>query len=252
MTVSEEIKHVIEPENVFAFKIAGLEIGIRDSVIAMWLFTIVLIVVVKLIVKKLQTVPDNKQSLVESFVEMINNFVRNNAGEHHYREIAPYIGTIILFIGFMNMGALFNLVPDPGEIYDITGWGFLQKLPVVRIFPPTKDINITFGLAVFSVGMVFYKTLKIKKIRGGLHTFVEPVGLMLPFKMLDYVVRPLSLTLRMFGNVMAAYIMIELIYIAFPLVIPGVLGLYFDVFDGILQAFIFTFLTMLYMAEALE
>jgi F-type H+-transporting ATPase subunit a len=102
------------------------------------------------------------------------------------------------------------------------------------------------------MGMVFYKTLKIKKVRRGLHTFVEPVPLMLPFKMLDYVVRPMSLTLRMFGNIMAAYIMMELIYIAFPLVLPGVLSLYFDIFDGVLQAFIFSFLTTLYIAEALE
>src|SRR5690606_15081314 len=125
-------------------------------------------------------------------------------------------------------------------------------LPRIRVFPPTKDINITLGLAVVSVGMVLYKTLKVKKIKGGLHTFIEPVPLMLPFKMLDYVVRPLSLTLRMFGNIMAAYIMMELIYLAFPLIMPGVLSLYFDLFDGILQAFIFTFLTTLYMAEALE
>ena len=252
MTVSEEIKHVIEPENVFVFKIAGIEIGIRDSVIAMWVFTIILIVVVKLIVKKLKTVPDKKQSLIESFVEMINNFVKNNGVEKHFKEIAPFIGTLILFLGLMNVGSIFNIIPDPHELYEIFKWELLLKLPVVKLFPPTKDINITLGMAIVTMGMVLYKTLKIKKIKGGLHTFIEPVPLMLPFKLLDFVVRPMSLTLRMFGNVMAAFIMMELINIAIPVILPGVLSLYFDIFDGLLQAFIFAFLTTLYMAEALE
>lgn len=252
MTIGEEIQHILEPENFFVLKVAGLQIAIRDSVISMWILTIVLIIVVRIMVKELVIIPGKKQSITEAFVEMINNLVKNNAGEHHYLEIAPFIGTIILFISFLNIGAVFNVIPNPEELYRLTGWGVFEKLPVVRIFPPTKDINITLGLAVVSISMVLYKTLKVKKLKGGLHTFIEPVPMMLPFKILDFVVRPLSLTLRMFGNVMAAYIMMELVYLAFPLIIPGVLSLYFDLFDGILQAFIFTFLTTLYMAEALE
>ena len=252
MTISEEIQHVIEPENIFAFKIAGIEIGVRDSVIAMWIFTIILIVVVRLLVKKLQTIPNKKQSVIESFVEMINNFVKNNGAEHHFKEVAPFIGTLILFLGFMNIGSIFNIIPDPHELYEIFRWEFLLKLPVIKLFPPTKDINITLGLAIVTMGMVFYKTLKIKKIKGGLHTFIEPVPLMLPFKLLDFIVRPMSLTLRMFINVMAAFIMMELVYLVIPMILPGVLSLYFDIFDGLLQAFIFAFLTTLYMAEALE
>ena len=250
--MGEEIKHIIEPRDIFTIKLAGLEIEIRDSVIAMWLITLLLIIVVRLLIKKMETIPDKKQNILESFVEMINNFVKNNAGEYHIMEIAPYLGSLVLFLSFMNIGAVFNIIPDPKELYDIFGWEFLLKLPTIKIFPPTKDINITAGFAIATMGIVFIKTLKVKKIKGGLHTFLEPVPIMLPFKLLDYVVRPMSLTLRMFGNVMAAFIMMELVYVAVPIVIPGILSLYFDFFDGILQAFIFMFLTTLYMAEALE
>jgi F-type H+-transporting ATPase subunit a len=252
MSISEEINQIIEPKNVFSFRLAGLDIGVRDSVVALWVITIIIVIAVKFIMKEFKTIPGKKQNLAESFVEMISNFIKSNGGEHHYKEIVPFIGTVILFVSFANMGAIFNVIPDPEDLYKIFKWDFLLKLPAIRVFPPTKDINITLGFAVFALGMVFYKTMKVKKIKGGLHTFVEPVPLMLPFKMLDYVVRPLSLTLRMFGNIMAAYIMMELIYLAFPLVLPGVLSLYFDIFDGVLQAYIFTFLTTLYMAEALE
>jgi F-type H+-transporting ATPase subunit a len=252
MSISENINQIIEPKIVFSFRIAGMEVGVRDSVLALWVLTVILVIAAKIFVKNLKTVPGGKQNLAESFIEMIGNFVKSNAGEQHYKEIVPYVGTIILFISLANIGAIFNIIPDPGQLYKIFKWEFLLKLPVIRLFPPTKDINITLGFAVLTLGMVFYKTIKVKKIKSGLHSFIEPVALMLPFKMLDYVVRPLSLTLRMFGNMMAGYIMMELIYLAFPLIIPGVLSIYFDIFDGVLQAFIFTFLTTLYLAEALE
>jgi len=252
MDLSEGIKHIIEPENVFSFRIGGIEIGVRDSVVAMWVLTLILITAVRFLIVKMEVLPGKKQNILEAFVEGTGNFVKNNGGEHHYREIAPYIGTIILFITFMNIGAIFNIIPDPVQLHRLTGWDVLLKLPAIRLFPPTKDINITLGFAVFSIGMVLYKTMKVKKFKRGLHTFIEPVSLMLPFKMLDYAVRPLSLTLRMFGNITAAYIMMEIIYLAFPLVIPGIMSLYFDIFDGLLQAVIFTFLMTMYMAEALE
>ncbi|MDR2888217.1 MAG: F0F1 ATP synthase subunit A, partial [Lachnospiraceae bacterium] len=71
-------------------------------------------------------------------------------------------------------------------------------------------------------------------------------------KVLDLVVRPMSLCLRLFGNILGGYIVMTLIYQAFPAIVPAVVGVYFDLFDGGLQAYVFIFLTMLYISEAVE
>jgi F-type H+-transporting ATPase subunit a len=79
-----------------------------------------------------------------------------------------------------------------------------------------------------------------------------PVPVMLPFNILEYFIKPLSLALRLFGNILGAFIVMELIYMALPVVAPAALSLYFDLFDGVLQAYVFMLLTSLYIAEAVE
>jgi F-type H+-transporting ATPase subunit a len=77
---------------------------------------------------------------------------------------------------------------------------------------------------------------------------------MLPFNLLEYIIRPLSLCLRLFGNILGGFVIMLLVEQALPvpLVIPAILSLYFDFFDGLIQAVVFTFLTTLFVAEAVE
>ncbi len=75
---------------------------------------------------------------------------------------------------------------------------------------------------------------------------------MLPFKILDFFIKPVSLSLRLFGNVFGAYILMEFIYIVVPMILPGLLGLWFDIADGILQGIIFTYLSITYIGEVIE
>jgi F-type H+-transporting ATPase subunit a len=74
---------------------------------------------------------------------------------------------------------------------------------------------------------------------------------MFPFKLMEYVTKPLSLCLRLFGNIVAAFLIMELIY-HFMGLIAAPFSAYFDFFDGILQAYIFVFLTCIYIGEAVE
>ena len=80
----------------------------------------------------------------------------------------------------------------------------------------------------------------------------EPVAIVTPFNILDVFTRPLSLCMRLFGNVLGAFVIMELLKIVCPPVIPAVFSLYFDIFDGLLQAYVFVFLTSLYIKEAVE
>jgi F-type H+-transporting ATPase subunit a len=117
---------------------------------------------------------------------------------------------------------------------------------------PTKNINVTACMAVMSAVLVFVVDCKYKGPRGWARSFYKPSPIYGMVKLMDYVVRPLSLCLRLFGNMLGGYIVIELIYGAAALVAPAVAGIYFDLFDGALQAYVFAFLTMVYLQEATE
>ena len=73
-----------------------------------------------------------------------------------------------------------------------------------------------------------------------------------PINILEIFTRPLSLCMRLFGNVLGAFVIMELIKMVVPVILPSVFSLYFDLFDGLLQAYVFVFLTSLYIQEAIE
>ena len=75
---------------------------------------------------------------------------------------------------------------------------------------------------------------------------------MLPFKILDFLIKPVSLSLRLFGNVFGAFVFMEFLYIIVPVVLPGIFGIWFDIADGLLQAVVFSYLTMSYIGEIVE
>ena len=83
-------------------------------------------------------------------------------------------------------------------------------------------------------------------------SLTQPIIIMLPFKLLDYVVKPLSLALRLFGNVFAAFVFMEFLSVSIPLILPGIVGLWFDIIDGMIQAVVFSYLTMSYIGENVE
>lgn len=82
--------------------------------------------------------------------------------------------------------------------------------------------------------------------------FTKPMAILTPINILEIFIRPLSLCMRLFGNVLGAFVIMELVTLVVPVGVPAILSLYFDVFDGLIQAYVFVFLTSLYIAEAVE
>jgi F-type H+-transporting ATPase subunit a len=113
-------------------------------------------------------------------------------------------------------------------------------------------MNLTVTMALMSILLVIFASIRIKGLKGWLRYHIEPIPIILPFKLLDYFIRPLSLSMRLFGNILGAFIVMELLYVAMPMVLPAAFSIYFDLFDGMLQAYVFVFLTSLYIAEAIE
>ena len=82
--------------------------------------------------------------------------------------------------------------------------------------------------------------------------FTKPMAILTPINILEIFIRPLSLCMRLFGNVLGAFVIMELVKLVVPVGVPAILSLYFDVFDGLIQAYVFVFLTSLYISEAVE
>lgn len=235
---SEKLLSKMKPIS-YNFDLFGFKIEVFDSVIVMWIVMAIIIILSLILTTNLKKVPTKSQVLVESFVSFINNFTKERV-HGHWKSYSAYFGTIFIFLLFSNIISIFNVLP-------------LEK-PEFNLYPPTKDIMVTGTMAIMSIFLVLSSSIVIKKPIGFLKSFVQPFALMLPFKILDYLVRPTSLCLRLFGNILAAFTIMELLYLACPIFLPfpAIASIYFDLFDGILQAYIFVFLTSLYIEEAIE
>jgi len=234
--MGEKLVEAMESHTMFTMNLFGLKIPISDVIVSMWIIMAVMIIFAIILTRKLTSVPSKKQNVAETIVEFINNMVKDAIGAHHWKPFAPYLGTIMLFLILANTISIFNVIP---------GEGF-------KLRPPTRNINVTVCMALMSICVVIYAGIRYKKFSGWLKSFIEPTPVMLPFNILEYFIKPTSLALRLFGNILGAFIVMELIYMALPAIAPAALSIYFDLFDGILQAYVFMFLTSLYIAEALE
>ena len=236
---------------LFEIPMPGFRIPVSDVVIATWVVMAIIIGLAVLLTARMKVIPGKRQVLAEMLVDTVNGLVRDHAG-HHYRMIAPYIGTVLIFLVTANTISLFNIIPDWKELFEMTGWRFFEHLPEFHLLPPTRNINVTVALAGMSILSVVIFGIRAKGFRGWLRGFRKPNSIMLPFNILDYVIRPLSLSFRLFGNILGAMVVMELIYLAIPMGIPAALSVFFDLFDGLLQAYIFAFLTTMYIGEVVE
>lgn len=248
MNFSDELSKAMSPHGLIEFNLFGMKLFITDTIVLMWIVMLLIAVFVLIFTRNLRKVPEGKQNVVEMFVEFMQKFANDNIG-HYGKHFYQYLGTVILFLVFSNIISIFNIIPIGSILAALTkNKNFLE----LAIRPPTRDVNLTVTLALISILIVLFSSIRFKGFKGWLHYHIEPSPIILPFKIMDYFVRPLSLSMRLFGNILGAFIVMELIYLALPVVFPAAFSIYFDLFDGILQAYVFVFLTALYIAEAIE
>ena len=118
--------------------------------------------------------------------------------------------------------------------------------------PPTKDMNVTIALAVMSMFVIEWSGIHRNGLVHWCKHFAKPVPIVAPIMILEIVIRPLSLCMRLFGNMLGGFVVMELIKEVVPLIVPIPFSFYFDIFDGLLQAYVFVFLTALFMTEEME
>lgn len=187
---------------------------------------------------------DTKRQLVaEWIVEKVNGLVSDNMGKK-YMAFAPFVAAIMGLSAFSSLSSLLGL------------------------FPPTSDMNIVAGWAILVFVLITHY-----KLKGGVWPYIkgffEPIPVFAPFNIIGEVATPVSMSFRHYGNVLSGVVISTLVAYAlrglsglilgwlpgvlgqFPWLqigLPAVLSLYFDIFSGCMQAFIFAMLTMLYIA----
>ncbi|GHU80152.1 ATP synthase subunit a [Clostridia bacterium] len=225
---------------------------ITDAVVTTWIIMAVIMAATLLLTRKLELVPKGGQNAAEAIVDFIGGMAEGQIG-HNYKRFVPYIGTVLIYLGISNMLAIFNIIPSGEALAYIFGNPELEHFHLA-LHPPTKNFNVTLCLAIMSMVVVIWAEFKYKGVRAWVRSFYKPTPISAFIKLLDYVVRPMSLCLRLFGNILGAYIVMELIYSAMKVAViaPAAASAYFDLFDGGLQAYVFVFLTMVYIGESVE
>ena len=117
--------------------------------------------------------------------------------------------------------------------------------------PPTKDLDVTAALALMSIVLIEGAGIRARGGVGFLKSLSAPTPVMTPMNILEIAIRPTSLCMRLFGNVLGAFVIMELIKLVVPVFVPAVFSLYFDLFDGLIQTYVFVFLTSLFMKETM-
>jgi F-type H+-transporting ATPase subunit a len=181
--------------------------------------------------------PNGTQVFFETVTEQVESQVDETMGIKTAPFVVPLAMALFLFILFAN---------------------WLSILPVFHanhgeyLPPPAADVNLTYALALLVIVMMHVTGVRKKGFRGYYHHLVTPSVAMLPINIIEEIVRPVTLALRLFGNIFSGTIMVALIGL-FPAAIlwaPDVIWKLFDMFIGLIQAFIFGLLTILYFASA--
>ncbi len=224
-------------------------INVTETVVNTWIIMAFLVIVSYLATRNLKKVPKGMQIFTEAIVDGITTLTKQTMGKDKMA-FMPYVGTLILFVAISNIAGLFN------------------------VRPPTADVNTTMGLALMTFFMIHFFGIRSKGVGGYFKEFLEPIPFLLPLNVMGELATPISLSFRLFGNIVGGVIVMHLLYHALGIMsakLFGLIGLmsvgdaapvfqvlaipfhfYFDLFAGFLQSFIFAMLTMVFVSIAMD
>ncbi|KXZ40528.1 ATP synthase F0 subcomplex A subunit [Alkalithermobacter thermoalcaliphilus JW-YL-7 = DSM 7308] len=229
------------PRIMFTIPVLG-GIPVTETITTTWLIILLLSCFAYFGTRNFEKLPKGLQNFVELIVDAVNKLVKQTMGEDKVG-FAPYIGSIFLFLICANLVGLLG------------------------IRPPTADLNTTVGMALITFILVQFNGIRVKGLKGYLKGFLDPLPFLLPLNVIGELANPISLSFRLFGNIAGGMVITTLLYgflsflttrfigISIPILqvgIPAVLHIYFDLFTGVLQAFIFVMLTMVFISMAMD
>jgi F-type H+-transporting ATPase subunit a len=218
--ISEEIA----PQLIFSIG----PIQVSSTVINTWVMIGVLGVASYLIGRSFKVRPGMVQNAIEWLIEAIEGIISKNIGKDNVQSFLPLIAGLAIFIGVANL---------------------LGLIPGLR--SPTPDINTPLAMALIVFVSVPYFGIKTKGFWRYIKHYFEPIFLMLPIEITSEFAHTLSLSFRLFGNIMGEEIIIAILFMIAPFIVPVPMML-FSIFTGVLQAYIFTLLACVYIGGAVK
>ncbi len=227
---------------------------ISETLVVSWLVMIIITGLCIFLTRNLKVENISKrQAVAEMIVETANNFVRNNTGGTKFDKLIPFVSALFATSIVSNL------------------------ISLVGLRSPTADLSTEAAWAIVVFVMITANKIKASGFGGYLKGFTTPIFIMTPFNILSEIATPISMACRHFGNILSGVVINGLIYAALAVAssallgiipgavgqflskipildvgIPAVLSVYFDWFSGAMQAFIFTMLTIMYIANAAE
>ena len=211
----------------------GTGFNVTETIMNTWIIMAIIIIfaiATRITMKHWKDVPTGFQNAIEGIIEIFENFVRNTMGEHNMG-FAPFYFSVFVFVLLCNLSGLFAL----------------------RC--PTADYATTLALGLITFFMIQGFNIAKNGLWSYLKGFTQPLAILLPMNIVSEFATPISLSFRLFGNLLAGTIIMALFY-SMPywfmkIGVPAVLHFYFDLFSGCLQAFIFTMLSMTFVSNVI-
>lgn len=220
-------------DNLWAFEIGGVEVWITRTIFNTWIIMFILIafaIFVRIKLRKFKEIPNGFQNAIEAAIEMFDNFLYESVGDK-LMPLGTWFFTVFVFILVSNLSG------------------------VIGFRPPTADWATTFALALATFFLIHALGIRYRKGEY-IKSFFEPHPVFFPLNFIGELALPVSLSFRLFGNVLAGMILMTLVYSIAPVfvrfVIPAFLHAYFDLFSGILQTYIFCVLSLMFIKGAVE
>lgn len=212
----------------YSFTLFGFRLTVNTTTLFnTWLIMVVLIVFSIVATHRLKRVPNPVQRAMEIYVSFMDKLVKETL-ETTSRSYLPLVGTLFIFLLLCNW---IGIIPGLSE--------------------PTKDLNTPLGLGIMGFFLTHTAAIREKGIIAYLREYTRPFFLMAPLNVVSEVAKVVSISFRLFGNIFGGAIIIAVVSpMVYHLVLPPFLAAFFGLFVGIIQAFVFTMLTITYIAVA--
>ena len=236
-----DLPNVKGPRIIFEIPILG-GIRITETVVMQWLVMLVLTCFILWLTHDLKKNNISKRQVIaETIVKFFNGMVKENMGPKNMA-FAPYIAALFCLILF-------------GALISMTG-----------LRNANADINVTMSFAILTFALITFYKFKNKGFLGYFKGYAEPVAFITPINIISEFATPVSMGFRLFGNMAGGMIITSLLYYAlaaasnglgltfpiFAIGIPAVLSIYFDIFTGVIQSYVFIMLTMAFVGDAAQ
>ena len=222
----EELTNVWQvPFTIFGYHNSFMVLNMT-SLIMTWIIMAILIVFSYFATKKASLIPHPVQVVAELLVGIFYNLVVDTLDEEKAKKYFPMICSLFIFFWLCNC---IGVIPMMSE--------------------PTRDLNTTLGMGVLGGIVSHYSGIRVNGIKGYLKEYFSPMWFMAPLNVIGEIAQVVSVSFRLYGNILGgAIIIIILSHLSRSFIIPPFLVMYFDLFVGTVQAFVFTMLTLVYIS----